>query len=47
MVQIFVKTDGSKTFPLEVSPDDKCGDVVTRIPNSACGSRRDVYGTGA
>ena len=30
-VQIFVKVDGSKAFPLEVSLSDKIGDVVKRI----------------
>ena len=33
-VQIFVKVDGSKTFPLDMSPDDKVSDVMKRIPNN-------------
>ena len=45
MIQIFVKVDGSEVLPLEVSMSDKVGDVVTRIPSSACGSKRDVYMT--
>ena len=40
--EIFVKVDGSKAFPLDVSLSDKFGDIVERIPNSAC-SKRDVY----
>ena len=39
---IFVKVDGSKAFPLDVSLSDEVGDIVERIPNSAC-SKRDVY----
>ena len=42
---MFVKVDGSKAFPLEVSLSDKVGDVVKRIPSSACDSKRDVYMT--
>ena len=30
-IQIFVKVDGSKAFPLEVSLSGKVGDVVKRI----------------
>ena len=41
-IQIFVKVDGSKVFPLEVSLSDKVGDVAKRIPSSACDSKRDV-----
>ena len=41
-IQIFVKVDGSKTFPLKVSLSDEVGDVVKRIPSSACDSERDV-----
>ena len=42
-IQVFVKVDGSKVFPLEVSLSDKLGDVVKRIPSSACGSKRHVH----
>ena len=42
-IQIFVKMDGCKTLPLEVSPNDKVGEVVRRIPSSACCSKLDVY----
>ena len=42
-VQIFVKVNGSKTLPLEVSLSDKVGDIVKRIPSSVCCSKRDVY----
>ena len=41
-IQNFVKVDGSKVFPLEVSLSDKVGDVVKRIPSSACDSKCDV-----
>ena len=34
MMQIFVKVDGSKTFPLMVSPSDKVDDVMRRILNN-------------
>ena len=40
MVQIFVKADGSKTFPLMVSPRDKVDDVMRRILNNG---KSDVY----
>ena len=33
-VQIFVKVDGSKTFPLMESPSDKVDDVMRRILNN-------------
>ena len=45
MVQIFVKMDGSKTFPLKVSPSDKVDEVVRRIRNNAKSSKIDVYMT--
>ena len=35
-IQIFVKVDGSKAFPLEVSLSDKVGDVLKRTPSIAC-----------
>ena len=41
-IQIFVKVDESKVFPLEVSLGDTVGDVVNRIPSSACDRIRDV-----
>ena len=44
-IQMFVKVDGCQAFPLEVSLSDKVGDVVKRIPSSACDSKRDVYMT--
>ena len=44
-IQVSVKTDGCKTLQLVVSPNDKVGDVVRRIPSSACCNKRDVYVT--
>ena len=44
-VQIFVKMDGSKAFPMEVSPSDKVSDVVRWIQRSVRSSSRDVHGT--
>ena len=44
-VQIFVKVDRSKAFPLGTSLSDKVSDIVGRIPNSASWSKRDVYVT--
>ena len=44
-VQIFVKVDECKAFPLEVSPNDKVSDIVKRIPSSACDNRHDVHVT--
>ena len=46
MVQICVKLDGSKAFPLYMSLSDKDSDIVRRILDSACCSKRDVYVTG-
>ena len=43
MVQIFVKMDGLKTFPLMVSPSDKVDDVMKRIRNNEVSSKSDVY----
>ena len=43
MVQIFVKMDGSKKFPLMVSPSDKVDDVMRRILNNVKSSKSDVY----
>ena len=43
--QIFVKMDGSKTFPLMVSPSDKVDDVMRRILNNAKSTKSDVYMT--
>ena len=40
MVQIFVKVNESKTFPLDVSPDDKVNDVIKQIQKE-----EDVYVT--
>ena len=40
MIQIFVNVNGSRTFPLDVSPDDKVDDVITQIQ-----SEKDVYVT--
>ena len=34
-ILIFVKVDGSKVLPLELSPRDKVGDIMRRIPNWA------------
>ena len=45
MVEIFVAVSILKTFLLEVSPNDKVGDVVRQIPSCAGCSRRDVYVT--
>ena len=42
MVQIFVKVDGSKTFPLMVSPSDKVDVVMRRIRNNVKSSKSDV-----
>ena len=36
--QIFVKVDGLKTVPMEVSPKDKVHDVVKKILNNKSGS---------
>ena len=41
-VQIFVKVERSKAFPLGMSLSDKVSDIVGRIPNSASCSKRDV-----
>ena len=43
--QIFVKMDGAKTLPLEVPPNDKVGDILTRIQSSARDSKQDMYVT--
>ena len=32
--QVFVKMDGCKTLPVEVSPNDKVGDILRRIQSS-------------
>ena len=45
MIQIFVKMDGSKAFPLMVSPSDKVDDVMRRILNNEKSSNSDVYMT--
>ena len=45
MVQIFVKVDGSKTFPLMASPRDKVHEVMRRIRNNVKFSKSDVYMT--
>ena len=45
MVQIFVKADGSKTFPLMVSPSDKVDEVMRRIRNNVKSNKSDVYMT--
>ena len=45
MVQIFVKVDGSQTFPLMISPCHKVDDVMRRILNSLKSSKNDVYTT--
>ena len=45
MVQIFVKVNGSKTFPLIVSPSDKVDEVMRRIRNNVKSSKSDVYMT--
>ena len=44
-IQIFIKVDGCKALRLEVSPNDKAGDVVKRISSSACCSRHDLWVT--
>ena len=43
--QIFVKMDGFKTLPLDVSPNDKVGDILRWIQSSACDSKQDMYAT--
>ena len=43
MVQIFVKVDGSKTFPLMVSPSDKVDEVMRRIRNNVKSSKNDAH----
>ena len=40
MIQIFVKVNESRTFPLDVSPDDKVDDVIRQIQ-----SEEDMYVT--
>ena len=45
VVLIFVKVDGSKTFPLVVSPSDKVDDVTRRILNNEQSSKSEVYMT--
>ena len=45
LIQIFVKVDGSKTFPQMVSPSDKVDDVMRRIRNNVKSSKSDVYMT--
>ena len=42
-IQIFVKVDGYKAFPLAVSLSDNVADVVIRIPSSAQDNKRDVH----
>ena len=37
-IQIFVKVNESRTFPLDVSPDDKVDDVIRQIQ-----SEEDMY----
>ena len=44
-IQIFVKVDGCKALPLDVSPTDKVGNVVRQMPSSECCSKHDVYVT--
>ena len=39
-IQIFVKVNESRTFPLDVSPEDKVDDVIKQIQ-----SEEDVYVT--
>ena len=39
-IQTFVKVNESRTFPQDVSPDDKIGDVIKQIQ-----SEEDVYVT--
>ena len=41
--QIFVKVDNSQAFMTDVIPSDKVSDVMRKIPNSVCCSKRDVY----
>ena len=45
MVQIFVKVDGSKTFPMMVPPSDKVDEVMRRIRNNVKSGKSDVYMT--
>ena len=45
MVQIFVKVDGSKTFPLMISPCGKVDEVMRRILNRVKSSKSDVFMT--
>ena len=45
MIQIFVMVDGSKAFPLMVSPSDKVDDVMRRILDNEKSSKSDVYMT--
>ena len=44
-IQIFVKVDGTKTVPMEVSPKDRVHDAVEKILNTASGCDHDVYVT--
>ena len=41
--QIIVKVDGSRTIAMETALSDKVGDVVKKIPTSACCNKSDVY----
>ena len=45
VIQTFVKVDGSKMFPLMVSPSDKIDDVMRRLMKSVKSSKSDVYMT--
>ena len=44
-IHIFIKVDGSKVLPLEMSPRNTVGDIMRRIPNSACDEKQEVYVT--
>ena len=39
-IQIFANVDGSKALPLELSPRDKVGDIVSRIPTARATANR-------
>ena len=43
MIQIFVKVDGSKVTPMEVSPTDKVGAIVQRVVDSKGLHKNAVY----
>ena len=44
-IQVVVKVDNSKTCMVDATPRDKVSDIMGKIPNSACYSKRDVHVT--